>query len=367
MDSRERTLLSLNREEPDRVPLDFWTSRAERAKIEDALGLDYQVFLDQSGIDLRYIDGPTYVGPPLGTDKGETDTDLWGVPRRSISVAVNDGTAGFIESYKEVMSSPLRECGTPEELAEYSHWPSPDWFDYSVVEAQCDRIREQGRMVVFMGDRLNRLAQLKPAMYLRGTEEIFIDLAERPEIATFLFEKIGGFYLEYGRRILESAKGKIDIVCSGDDFGSQMGLLISPEMWDRFLRLGFTEYIKLGKEYGAHVMHHTCGAVFELIPRFIESGLDILQSLQPEAVGMGARRLKSEFGDALCFQGGVSIQEALPSGETAHIRAHVQELMEAMAPGGGFIASTSHNIQADVSMNAIETLLEAYRVFGRYR
>jgi uroporphyrinogen decarboxylase len=222
-------------------------------------------------------------------------------------------------------------------------------------------------VVVFMGDRLNRIAQLKPAMYLRGSERILLDLVEEPLIAEAILGRIRSFYLDYGRRILEAACGGIDILCTGDDFGAQGGLLLSPTMWDRFLREGFQAFIRLGGEFGVSVMHHSCGSVAGLIPRLIDCGLDILQSLQPEAAGMEPGRLKQEYGKRLCFQGGVSIQQVLPRGNDQEIRQHVAELFKAMAPGGGFIACTSHAIQVDTSVSAIEALFSAYQELGRYR
>ncbi len=61
-------------------------------------------------------------------------------------------------------------------------------------------------------------------------------------------------------------------------------------------------------------MHHTCGSVVDIIPDMIECGLDILQSIQPEAKGMSLANLKKIFGKSLCFQGGVSIQKTMPYG-----------------------------------------------------
>jgi uroporphyrinogen decarboxylase len=366
VDSRERVHLALNHERVDRVPVDFWASSGTRRKIEAAAGIPLSAYLDAQDVDLRYIEGPRYIGPPLSPPAGATDIDIWGVPRIAVAVTLNDGTGKFTEVYKEVKDSPLREFTEPEQILAYPYWPSPDWFDYGDIEAQCDRVHSAGRVAVFMGDRLNRLAQLKPAMYLRGTEQILVDLAVNPEIAVAIFGKISSFYLEYGRRILESARGKIDILCTGDDFGSQNGLLISPKMWNQFIRSGFNSYIALGHAHGARVMHHSCGSVYALIPDLIDCGLDILQSLQPEASLMEPERLKQEFGGVLSFQGGISIQKVLPRGKPTEVEEHVKSLFTVMAPGGGYIAGSSHNIQADTPFANIKALFEAYRTFGSY-
>jgi len=354
MDSRERVFLALDHAIPDRIPVDFWASGGCRARIEAEFGMSYERFLDAEDVDFRYIAGPDYVGPDL-----EGSADIWGVPRRTVTLQVS----GHVESYREVTEPPLAHAQNVADIEGYAHWPSADWFDYSGVRRQCDQVRDAGRVVVFMGDRLNRVAQLKPAMYIRGVDHVMLDMAERPAVARALFGRIRGFYLQYMERLLGAAAGGIDIVLTGDDFGAQNGLLISPAMWDAFLREGFADYIALARDHGAVAMHHTCGSVVDLVPRMIDCGLQVLQSLQPEARGMEAGPLKAEFGDRLCFQGGVSIQRTLPYGTPDDVHREVRALAEAMGPGG-YIFCTSHNIQADTPMTNVRALLDAYREYG---
>jgi uroporphyrinogen decarboxylase len=293
MDSRERTFLALNFEEPDRVPSDLWTSSGFERKLAAELRLTKQQLLDRYDIDLRYIPGPTFIGPPLATFADGDDEDIWGVRRQPVHVE----TGGGSEDYREVACSPLAGATSVDAIEAYDHWPCADWFDYSDIESQCDAIRDDGRVVVFMGDRLNRLAQLKPAMYMRGVEQIFVDMVDSPEIVHAIFRRIRSFYLEYARRIFEAAAGKLDIVLTGDDFGSQNGPLLSPAMWIEYLQEGFSAYTGLARSSGCRVMHHTCGSVRPLIPLMVEGGLDVLQSLQPEAADMAPATLKAEFGD----------------------------------------------------------------------
>ena len=362
MTSRERTFLALDFEEPDRVPVDFWMSAGFQAKLASALKTSKEAFLDSHDVDLRYIEGPAYVGPPLRKWADGSEEDTWGVPRKVVTVRVGDA----VERYREVARSPLASATSPEEINGYDHWPSPGWFDYIGIEAQCDAIREQGRAVVFMGDRLNRIAQLKPAMYVRGMEQILLDMSLNPEIAGAVFSNIRRFYCAYAERIFDAARGKLDIALTGDDFGAQNGPLLSAAMWEDFLGEGFGDYVSIAKGYGIRVMHHTCGAVRPLIPLMLKRGLDVLQSLQPEAAGMQPRELKAEFGDRLAFHGGISVQKTMPRGTPDDVRAEVRDRVEALAPGGGYIFGTSHNIQADTPVeNALE-LLKAYKDYGRY-
>ena len=363
MDSRERVFAALSFQEPDRVPIDFWGSNGFYRMLKKRRGMDRETFLDEHDVDFRYIAGPRYVGPPLETGEAGFDVDIWGVRRRRVTVPTRFGE----EVYKEVHFHPLGEAGTVAEVEAYAHWPSPDWFDYTVVRAQCEEIRDKGRVVVFMGDRLNRVAQLKPAMYIRGIEKVFLDFMENAEIIEAVFRHLRAFYSEYLTRILEAADGMIDIVLTGDDFGSQNGPLVSPGMWERFLGEGFEQYMKIISSHGARSMHHTCGMVTPIVPGLVERGLDVLQSLQPEAMAADMADLKRDFGDRLAFHGGMSIQQTLPRGTPEDVRKEVKERIETLAHGGGYILCTAHNVQADCPLENVEAMLRAGREFGRYR
>ena len=356
MNSRERVSLALDRRLGDRIPIDFWATAAVIGRLKKTLGVTYPQFLDRYDVDFRYIDGPAYIGPPL-----KPGADIWGVQRGTVTA----GSDEQCESYQEVTCAPLADAESEADVDAYPHWPDPDWFDYSVIEAQCDAVLAEQRVVVFMGDRLNRVAQFKPAMYLRGTEDIFVDVAAREDIARALFRKIREFYLAYLERILQAAHGKIDIVLTGDDFGAQHGLLMSADMWRSLLAPGFKEYIGLIKRHDTVVMHHTCGSVIDIIPDMARCGLDVLQSIQPEAADMGLAGLLSRFGRDLCFQGGVSVQKTMPYGSPDDIRREVKAIADLVKTRGGYIFCTSHNIQADTPVENVIALVEAYLEYGR--
>ena len=362
MDSRERTFLAIERQQPDRIPIDFWASTGFTKKLQATLNGSLEDFLDRHDVDLRYIEGPRYAGPPLASPAPDLSVDIWGVVRRTVVLNLD----GWPEYYKEVHHAPLAGAKSVEEIHDYPHWPRADWFRYDLIEAQCGQIHRRGRVAVFQGDRLNRVAQLKPAMYLRGVEQILVDLALNPEIAEAIFTKVREFYLAYLERILAAGRGKIDVVLTGDDFGSQRAPLISPAMWERFLRRGFAQYLDLIRSGGARTMHHTCGSVAEIIPAMLDCGLDVLQSLQPEAQGMSPEALKDRFGDRLAFHGGVSIQQTLPFGTPDDVRREVERLAHVLGRGGGYIFCTAHNIQADTPVRNAQTLLDSYREYGAY-
>jgi uroporphyrinogen decarboxylase len=361
VDSRTRAEKTLTHTEPDRVPVDFWASSEITARLLGRFGFtSKEELLQHFNVDFRYIDGPAWIGPNLEEQADGTKKDHFGVPRRRVAYGEGERQG----TYSEVAGCPLAHAQSVEEIEAYPGWPEADWFDYSVVREQARQARALGKTVVFMGDRLNRCAQLKPAMYIRGMEQILMDLYVNPEIAAAIFRRISAFYCEYLRRTLEAAEGNIDIVFTGDDFGTQQNTFMPDALWRDMLRDGFRRYIDIGHESGCRVAHHTCGRIESLIPDFIACGLDILNPLQPEVQGMDYARLKTEFGRGIVFHGGISIQQTLPHGSVDDIRAEVRDRIEKLADNGGYILCTAHNIQADTPLENVEALFQAYAESG---
>jgi uroporphyrinogen decarboxylase len=352
MTGKERALAALRHEEPDRVPIDYWATRETDANLFAALGLSSRrEILDRFDIDFCYISGPTYIGPPLRRIDEHADVDIWGVTRRMKVVGVGPRA----QPYENVLSHPLADAQTVADILDYPFWPSPDWFDYSVVAEQC---RDCGdRYVMFMGDRLNRIAQLKPAMYLRGIEQILIDMMAEPEIFQAVIDRIAAFYAEYLQRILQAAAGGIDVLVTGDDFGGQESLLCKPSLWREMIQPNFRKFIDISHSYHVPVMHHTCGSVWTILPDLVASGLDILNPIQPDARDMDARRLKAAFGDRLTFHGGISIQKNLPFGTADDVRREVRDRLE-LFRDGGYILAPAGAIPTDAPVENVVAIIE---------
>jgi uroporphyrinogen decarboxylase len=363
MNSKQRFKRLLRHEQPDRVLRDYWTVPEIDKRLLKHFGLKKRAeILDKLDIDFRYIDGPRYIGPPLATHGDGSEDDLWGVPRKTMVT----GEGEFRGIYKAVTTYPLKDCKTVDAVKAYQKWPSPDWYDYSPIAEQCKACGD--RVVMFMGDRLNRIAQLKPAMYLRGVDQILIDMRRKSnEIFIAVRDKIREFYDEYLRRILKAARGKIDVIVTGDDFGTQNGLFCQADVWRKNLMPGFKEFIQISKAAGVPVMHHSCGSIHPIIGDMIECGLDILNPVQPLVYDMDHAALKAEFGSRLVFHGGVSLQGPLRFGSPAEVENEVKVLCkETLGRGGSYIICTSHNIQADTHIENVVALFEAYDHYSKY-
>ncbi len=363
MDSRERVEKCLNHQEPDRVPIDFWGTSEVKANLLERYSLaNEEELLVHLEADFRYIEGPRYIGPELTIRPDGAKEDHFGVPRKPVTY----GSGKSSGAYSEVAEYPLEKAASVDEIMSYSKWPKAEWFDYECVREQARVAREAGKVVVFMGDRLNRCAQFKPAMYVRGVEQILVDLLADPDIAAAVFKCIADFYMEYARRTLEAAEGNIDIFFTGDDFGTQENLFMPLGTWQTLLKDGFRAFIDLGHEFNCKVAHHTCGCIEPMIPDFIDCGLDILNSVQPEAAMMDYDAMKKKHGDRISFHGAISIQKTMPFGTPEDVVSEVKDRVQKLAPGGGYIFCTAHNIQTDTSLDNVDALFNAYREFGAY-
>jgi uroporphyrinogen decarboxylase len=363
MTCRERALMAVKHKEPDRVPIDNWMVPEIQKKTMEYFGCDsYEELLDFLGVDFRNNYGPSYVGQSFKKYPDGTVEDLWGVKRKTVVYGKGTVHQG---SYSEVAESPLQKLKTIEEIAKYNHWASPDWWDYSKVKADC-MVYHPKYCVINVGDRLDRTAQLKPMMYLRGIQQIFVDMVMNPKIVEFIRDKIISYFVEYNHRVFKAVEGEIDVFMMGDDIGAQTGPLLSLDMWRKYFKKAFKTYIDIAHQYKIPVMYHTCGDVKQFIPDFIECGLDILQSLQPKATNMDIKKLKQEFGKDITFQGGMDIQHVLPLGKPEDVKAMVKYAMESAKKGGGYIICTAHNIQVDTSIENVVALFEAYHEHGKY-
>jgi uroporphyrinogen decarboxylase len=363
MTSRERALKAINFEEADRVTIDNWMVPEIKKRCMEYWGCENEEeLLSFLGVDVRDNYGPSYVGQEFKKFDDGTVADLWGVRRRQVIYGKGTSHEGI---FKEVAWSPLEHMTTVEEIEAYEGWPSPEWWDYSKMKAECLYWHPQ-YFVLNKGDRLDRTAQLKPMMYLRGIQQTFVDLAQNPKIVECIRDRVINYFVEYNPKVFEAADGEADMFMMGDDVGGQRGPLLSPDMWRRYFKDGFRTYCDIAHKYGLKVMYHSCGDVYALIPDFIDCGLDMLQSLQPQATNMDIKRLKQEFGKDLSFQGGMDIQQVLPLGTPDDVRQMVKYAADNAKPGGGFFFGTSHNIQADTDMQNVVALFEAYHEYGVY-
>ena len=344
MTPRERVLAAFAHHQPDFTPCDYFaTPEIHGALLEHFSVGDDAALRERLGTDIRYV-APPYTGPPLPTfDDGSTE-DIWGIRRRPMPNEYGQ--------YAEPVTLPYAALKTVDQADDFP-WPDPDWFDYAAVGPICERFPG---MAVAAGsfsiqDFINSIAMG------RGVEQVLIDIAVEDPVFLSIVDRRHRFYLEHIERILNAAEGRIDLVLCGDDFGTQRGLLISPNAFKRLFAPKKKEFFDLVHSYGAKVTHHCCGSSRQLIPDFIECGMDALQTIQPQAEGMNPYELKREFKGQIVLHGAVDVQGWLQRAKPDEIEAEVNRLMEEVGNGGGFVLAPCHHIQPDTP---IENVLALY-------
>jgi len=191
---------------------------------------------------------------------------------------------------------------------------------------------------------------------LRGFENFFMDLVERPAFVEELLDAI----LEQQLAIVDAlAQLPVDGIIFSDDYGDQRGVIIGPHLWRQYVKPRHQVLYQRAHEHGKFTLHHTCGNVFDIIPDLIEIGLDCLQCLQPEA--MDVYETKRRYGDQLRLWGGLGTQQLLPRGTPQEIHEEVLRLARELGRSGGYVFTSAKPIRDDVPTENAIALLEALR------
>jgi len=371
------------------VPVDFlatmeiWDRLIEhlRPRLPEVAPSEYfdplrEAVLRYLEVDCRVLSYDQFCAPPDWLIKPGARVDWWvsmnrSTPNRMWRQVNADGTFHDIwstHSYRmETMSGayegfktwPLSQAQSVEDLRQHP-WPTPDWWDFRPLP-EIMRALDAHQEYHF---RFRIGSVFEIGWQLRGLEEFMLDLGTNPAIPLYIMDRLTEIHEENLRRVLEIAGDRLDMVYFYDDVGTQNSLMVSRKMWKEYVRPYHVRLIDLAHKHGKPVMYHTDGAIYPLIPDFIEMGVDVLNPIQPDAKGMEMDKLKAEFGDRLVFHGGVDIMRTLPKGKPEQVIAEVQDRVRVLGPGGGYILCSSHHIQPDTPIANVLTL---YQPQWRYR
>ena len=348
MNSRERVLNAFNRTGYDRIPIKHEGTPEINHLIMQHFGLtNMNQVLKVVGDDFRYVEA-IYNGPELKTYPDGSFEGYWGERYKYIQF----GTGKYMESCYQ----PFAGIETLEQL-DRSHFPDANWFDYSTIREQCEKIH--GEYAVCFGgagdmDFINSISRA------RGMEEVMMDLMTDNEVFIEILEHRFRFYFEMHQKALEAADGLIDFTHIGEDLGNQVTQMIGMDEFERHFAPKFKMYFDMAHSYGAKVMMHMCGTVDAFLPRLIELGLDIQDVVQPTTPDMDIAVLKRNFGDRLVFQGSMDVQKEIAFGTPEQVRKEVRRRLD-LFPEGGLFLGPSHAIQPG---SPIENILAMYREAG---
>lgn len=246
---------------------------------------------------------------------------------------------GFFEDYDH-----------PEDI-ELFDWPDPE--DYIDPE-ECRRVVEEVPPgYAILGAVWS--AHFQDACAAFGMETALVKMYTNPDLFRAVIDRIVDFYLRANRIFYEATRGKLHAVLLGNDFGSQRGLMVSPEDLRKYVFEGTRKLIAQAKSYGLQVIHHSCGSVYDIIPDIIEAGADAINPIQALAYKMEPDRLRRDFGDRISFCGGVDAQYLMVNGTPAEVSAKVREL-RSLFPTGLIISPSHETILPDTKPENVEAL-----------
>ena len=343
MTKRERVRKSIQHQQPDEVPWTMDLTNPALVNLSEYYGepllTDHQFFDDWVGNHFRDVEPQAsgqfhvleeQVAPGLWRDG-------WGI------IWDTRGLYGEGEWGRPV------NCVLPEPtLVNFTFPDPPSWETF----AHYPQFIEENREYALSG-REGHLFEV--AWALRGMENFLRDLIWNPEFVDDLLDGITEYYLAL---IDQSVKYDIDIFYFGDDWGSQdMGLMMGPTHWRRFIKPRLARLFSRVKEASKFTHLHSDGDVSAIFEDLIEIGLDVYNPFQPEI--MDVYEMKHQYGDRLCFHGGIGIQELLPFGTPQQVKAEAQRMIREIGAGGGYILAPSHSILADTPVENIVALIEA--------
>ncbi|MCJ7551606.1 MAG: uroporphyrinogen decarboxylase family protein [Anaerolineae bacterium] len=386
MNHRERALAALHHETPDRVPVDLGSTRntgilqlpyealvgflglaadarnavpealdagkASGHGMSKMLGLatPEEAVLQRLGIDFR--------GVFLGKSDASSETLL---PAADNGSLMHRDEFGVVRTcppgghYFDVVQSPLDGDITVRDITRYP-WPDPaDPGITRGLRERALRIRETTdcALILHMSDIFVHTSQ-----YMRGFEPWYMDLALDPGLIGALMDAILEIRLEVLDRALDAVGDLVDVVSTADDVADQRGPAMSLDMYRRIIKPRHARYLRMIRERtDAVLLFHSCGSVVDLLPDFVDMGIQALNPVQVSARGMAPAKLKAAFGDELVFWGGVDTMHTLPFGTPEEVRAEVRRRKRELGPGG-YVLTAVHNIQPDVPPANIVAMYE---------
>ncbi|MFC1538672.1 uroporphyrinogen decarboxylase family protein [Candidatus Latescibacterota bacterium] len=343
MTHRDRVITALNHETPDRCPMQisFTPEFAERLRndlniagnlhnphgggntyeLEIALGED-MLLTSVGWANSYYMDSKEY-------------TDEWGVTFKLAEYETNFGTG----KYTEMAGFPLAEDSAVETYVP----PDPNRPElYTDAEYLINNFKDE-----YFITGLTVTTIFETAWALRGLSTLLMDFITNPELAERIIDIPYQYHLTAAKRLVEMG---VDMIWTGDDFGTQNGMIISPDTWRTFFKPRMAEFFSSLREINPDIKiaYHSDGNIEPIIPDLIEIGLDVLNPVQPAC--MDPEKIKIQYGDTLCFWGTVDEQHTLPYGSPDDVKKEIITRLKTVGKNGGFIIGPTHHVQLDTPL-----------------
>ncbi len=412
MNSRQRILASIDHQEPDRLPIDLGATPSSGISaiaydhllrflpLKDKRNWVYDVVQQVAQPSYELLDYFSIDAVDLGRTFNQNDTDwydytllnnstaqqpVWFKPERQTdgsSLVFKNGEAiaampasafsydqitfPFLDGYPADFGANLDEAMGKVHWSALAHSPwdhagEVDFWEKLRSNALALRAKSDRAIVLSAGCNL-----FEWGTFLRRLDNFLMDLKLDSKSVDRLLDALMERHLNSLEKICTAVGDVVDIIRLGDDLGMNTGPLMAPDTYRKFFKPRHTilcSYIK--KHSSMRPFLHSCGSIYKLIPDLIDAGFEVINPVQTNSKDMQPERLKKEFGTAITFWGGgVDPRYILNSGTPQEVFDHVRSNIEILAPGGGFIFNTIHNILPDVPP---ENILAMFKAIDCYR
>ena len=369
MTPRERVAAALRHEIPDYVPIDIGGTAngftiGTMAKLKEHFGIETEdevffpceagghyndALIEAMGGDFKHI----FIHPSAKHKiviENDIFYDEWGMKKK------------LVHGYAQQIENPLRDA----EIEELDDYPFPDPYEPARVEGLRQRARDLYENTDYaISARAPTHGFMELGWELRGMDNFLVDLLIDEDFANALLDRIMEFQMGIYDAMLTEVGEYVQIVQTGDDYGTQNGPLISPELFRKYVvprRRKLNELIRK-KAPHAYISHHSCGSVAAFVDDLIDCGVDILNPVQPLARDMDPAGLKKRYGDRISFHGAIDEQQAL-IGPLEGLEEEMKNRILALAPGGGYILAPTSNFQEDMPLENILNFVPLARKYG---
>jgi uroporphyrinogen decarboxylase len=375
MTHRERVLTTLDHREPDRVPIDFggfpgatsinvyayeklkqYLNVATDKEIKVANIPMFTAEIDDEIIEKFDID-TSFASPsvPLRDFNGP---EIYHDKNWKITWQKDD-----VGTYSPVSGPFFKEKGTLSALEAFE-WPKPTALeDLKKCKEKVGSLRRSTDRAL-----IGRLPMgiITLSQMLRGFEDWFMDLYLNRGFIEALLDKCAHIWMETAQLVAETVGNDVDILAWGDDYGSQSGPMLSPEMFREVVTPRNKRMLNSVKARSkAKILFHSCGGVFPYLEDFVEMGIDALNPIQVSAKDMDPKKVKAKIGDRLTLWGTISIDDLI-KGTPRDVKDMVKRRIDELRKGGGFVLAATHNLLPDVPPENIVAMFEAAIGCGKY-
>lgn len=361
MTSKERVLTAFHKLPgvPDKMPIQFDLCKQLTDKFGKILGItpDYALSYYE---DLTYRISANEIRTRLGSDcivVGGTIASDFNAEVVSGDITKNEFGMHMKPTslYVEVVKCPLDAA---ESVADIEAYAFPDAYAPGRFDKAKRDIEKFGKDYFIIGDVELSLFEL--AWHLTGMEKYLVALMMGEPWLEKLNEQVEEWTTGLALQLVDAG---VEALWFGEDLGSQTSTLISPEQWREVFKPRHKRMIEKVKAKNPNVMFimHSDGAVAPLIDDFLEMGIEIFNPVQPNLPGSDPQELMDKYGGRINFFGGIDQQELLPKGDKEAIRDEIHRRARIMGKNGGYLMAPAHILQADVSTETVEIMIESMR------